>query len=451
MDHLPEEFRVAILRNLGNNADAFFSSLGETPPVSIRINPHKAIPLKHTEPVPWSRYGRYLSERPRFTLDPLFHAGSYYVQEPSSMFLEQALTQVVSLDNPINILDISAAPGGKSTHILSLIGDKALLVSNEVIRTRASILTENLVKWGYPNQVITRNDPKEFSHLEGFFDVIVVDAPCSGEGLFRKDPQAVREWSAQHVSLCSARQQRILHNVWPSLKQGGILFYCTCTYNEIENEGTLEQFHQQHDLEFIRLNTDPAWGIAETNHPAVIGYRFFPHKVRGEGFFMSVMRKTEAPDSIRTKAKKVWENPSARIVDQLKTWIDTPEAYSFIAEKDQVRLIPRATAEHIQFLMHHLRVLNAGTEMVTIKHGKLIPEHAFALSTIIRKDQFNLLPLNEEDALRYLRKETISSNNIEKGYALVTFKDIPLGWANVLPDRINNLYPSDWRIRMKGD
>src|SRR5205809_2761586 len=240
---------------------------------SIRINPNKTFNTQHStfniqNKIPWTEWGYYLSERPSFTFDPLFHAGCYYVQEASSMFLEQALKQTVDLSQPLKILDLAAAPGGKSTHIQSLISKESLLVSNEVIRSRANVLKDNIVKWGCSNVVVTNNDPKDFSKLENYFDVIVVDAPCSGSGLFRKDPVAIEEWSLNNVQLCSQRQQRILADVWPALKKDGILIYSTCSYSKEEDEAILDWMSREFEIESRKLKVGTDWNITETKSNA---------------------------------------------------------------------------------------------------------------------------------------------------------------------------------------
>ena len=305
MTRLPEKFETSISQKLGSDLPAFIESLNESPPVSIRINPHKNKRPAPADPIPWCPFGQYLPQRPVFTLDPLFHAGSYYVQEASSMFLGEALRQSTDLRLPLRVLDLCAAPGGKSTHILSLIGTESLLVSNEVIRSRASILSENIQKWGYPNAIVTNNEASDFQQLKGFFDVIVIDAPCSGEGLFRKDPNAINEWSPDDVQRCSARQKRIVTDVWAALRENGILIYCTCTYNESENEDNLKWLKENYSLDFIRLRTETSWGITEVETNGLFAYRFFPHKTRGEGFFLSVMRKTESCATKNMKSKKL--------------------------------------------------------------------------------------------------------------------------------------------------
>jgi len=445
---LPKEFEDTLRGKLGESFNHFLTSLQQPSPVSIRLNPHKQFTFEG-ESVAWSKFGKYLTERPIFTLDPAFHAGAYYVQEASSMFLEQAITQTADITKSIRVLDLCAAPGGKSTLLLSLLHPDSLLVSNEVIRSRASILSENIQKWGHTNVVVTNNDPEDFSTLHGFFDVIVVDAPCSGEGLFRKDPDAVKEWSPANVDLCSKRQRRILADVWPALKTNGILIYCTCTYNEHENEENLRWLQQQHDIESVPLTVDKSWGIETTQEGNFIGYRFYPHQVRGEGFFLSAIRKTEQQQEVRAKPKKTIACPPKNIIEQLQEWTlnDTRKLYSW---NDTVYAIPFNQAEEIEFLRQHLKIILAGTQLAAAKHDKLIPEHASALSIELKKDHFQQIEVNLEEALHFLRKEPIQSGSTPKGFTLITYNKLPLGWVNVLDNRVNNLYPKEWRIRMAG-
>ena len=443
----PEAFANQLQQQRPNDWQQILDSLKTNSPTSIRINRAKAKSHSYSDPIPWCSSGYYLSERPSFTLDPTFHGGSYYVQEASSMFLEQAFLQVVDQTKSINVLDLCAAPGGKSTHLLSLMNKESLLVSNEVIRARASVLSENIQKWGYSNAVVTNNDPNDFQRLKGFFDVMVVDAPCSGEGLFRKDPNAMSEWSPDNVALCSKRQRRILSDVWPALKQGGILIYSTCTYNEAENEENLAWLKEEQGVEFISLKVDPHWGVEQMNIDNVSGYRFFPHKVKGEGFFLSVMRKTSEEKEGNWKSRATFNAPPKKVVEQLHQWVHAPEEKTFIIRNDQVQFFPKNKNLQIELLAKCLYLISAGTSMAAVKHEKLIPEHALALSVELNKEHFTLLDVELPQALQYLRKETLDARAEKKGFGLIQFNDLPLGWVNVLDNRLNNLYPSEWRIR----
>jgi 16S rRNA C967 or C1407 C5-methylase (RsmB/RsmF family)/NOL1/NOP2/fmu family ribosome biogenesis protein len=432
---------------LGDEYEQFLQSLLLPTPVSLRTNPNKQYNIEG-EVVAWAQFGKYLKERPSFTLDPAFHAGAYYVQEASSMFLEQAIRQTIDPNKPIRALDLCAAPGGKSTHLLSLLNADSLLVTNEVIRSRASILSENIQKWGNMNVVVTNNDPEHFSKLEGFFDLIVVDAPCSGEGLFRKDPEAMKEWSPANVDLCSKRQRRILADVWPALKNGGVLIYCTCTYNRYENEDTLQWIQEQYDVEPASLRIDKVWGVEEIKEGQLHGYRFYPHKVKGEGFFLSAFRKKGHQQEHRIKSKIKLQVPSKKIIEQIQTWVRNTNT-KFFSWNDVVYAIPDRV-EEIEFLVAHLKIVHAGTPLASVKHDKLIPEHAAALSIEFNQDLFQKLEVSREDALQFLRKEPISVGEAKRGFALVTYQNLALGWLNVLDNRSNNLYPKEWRIRMAG-
>jgi len=447
----PAEFTDRLKAQLGVDWEKFEEALRFPPPVSIRENPKKCpeVTVNAGNRIPWCRTGRYLEKRPSFTSDPHFHGGRYYVQEASSMFLEQALLQSVDLTKALTILDLCAAPGGKSTHAISLASPESLIVSNEVIRSRMPVLAENLQKWGYANVVVTKNDPADFRRLQGFFDVIIVDAPCSGEGLFRKDPEAANAWSAENVKLCSVRQRRILQDVWPALKEGGILIYSTCTFNTEENEKNLQWLLAEYPLDFISLDISETWGIEKSVTGEAIGYRFYPHRLEGEGFFMAVIQKKSAEHEIRRKSGRFTPAPK-KIRDEISTWLQSPSDYEFIFRNNQVQFIPKAIMSAVEWLADNLHLHSAGCLAAEVKHDKLIPDHAMALSVALNKERFECLDLELDQALRYLRKEAPEVKTGKKGFSLVAYQENPLGWVNVLDNRINNLYPSSWRIRMAG-
>jgi 16S rRNA C967 or C1407 C5-methylase (RsmB/RsmF family)/NOL1/NOP2/fmu family ribosome biogenesis protein len=444
----PNAFEQRMKVYLHDEWELFADAHAKPSPVSLRLHPRKHAPKSDLKSVPWTTLGRYLDQRPVFTLDPLLHAGAYYVQEASSMFLEQAFRQSVDIGDHLRVLDLSAAPGGKSTHLLAMMDGKGLLVSNEVIQSRAAILSENIQKWGYSNVLVTHNDPSDFSNLRSFFDVIVVDAPCSGEGLFRKDPGAMKEWSTDNVKLCAARQSRILHDIWPCLKENGILIYSTCTYNETENEQNLGDFTAQHDAEFLELQLESAWNVVTVRTGKAIGYRFMPHKVNGEGFFISVLRKKEPQQATTFKVKNKLTSAPKSVVEKLSSWVNQPEHFSFIQHKDLVFVLPLDITKEIEQLLQQLKFVYAGTNVATLKHEKAVPEHALALSVAINRKTFTTIDVDIDTALEYLRRGNIQPGNHPKGYALITYQDVPLGWANILDNRVNNLYPQEWRIRM---
>ncbi|QCR21922.1 rRNA methyltransferase [Pontibacter sp. SGAir0037] len=449
---LPQSFSTRMQSMLDQEYAAFESALHDAAPVSIRINRRKAEIPTSLEPVNWSKTGFYLQERPLFTLDPSIHAGAYYVQEASSMFLEQALVQTTDLTAPLQVLDLCGAPGGKSTHIASLLSEDSLLVSNEVIRSRSHILAENITKWGSGNVVVTNNDPRDFSKLPAFFDVMVVDAPCSGEGMFRKDSQATQEWSEENVNLCSQRQQRILMDVWDALKPGGILIYSTCTWNESENEQNMSWLAEQHDLESLALTLDPDWGIVATNQNGINGYRFYPHRVKGEGFFMAVVRKSGLHEPAIGKAKKKKYKLTAAGKKEktlVENWLVEADNFEILQYGEVISAIPQAIFEAVDDIYQKLYVIYAGTEIAEVNGKKTKPLQALALSQHLNRKAFKTVDLDLEHALRYLRKEDISLGSGGNDWVLLQYKQLPLGWAKQIGSRINNYYPKEWRIRME--
>ena len=307
---LPADFITRIHTLLGaSEAPSFLEALRGVPSVSIRLNRRKAWEAPASAPpVPWCAGGHYLSDRPSFTFDPGLHAGAYYVQEASSMFVAWVLRHLC--DVPVRMLDLCAAPGGKSTLACDALPEGSLLVANEVVRSRAQVLLENLTKWGYPHVVVTNSDPADFTPLGPQFDIVLVDAPCSGEGMFRKDPRAVSEWSLENVELCVRRQRRILTDILPCLKPGGFLLYSTCTYNLRENEENVRWLRDEWGMEVCTVpDVRPEWGITGNLLPGedFPVYRFLPHRTRGEGFFLAVMRKPEDAEttgSIRRRGGK---------------------------------------------------------------------------------------------------------------------------------------------------
>ena len=420
---------------------------------SLRINPLKKatnfsisgfhFPLYSK--IPWSSQGYYLQQRPSFTLDPLFHAGTYYVQEASSMFLERVLRQTTDTNQSLLVLDLCAAPGGKSTLLQSIISKESLLVSNEVIQSRVNILKENLIKWGSGNVVVTNNDPKDFSSLHGLFDVVVIDAPCSGSGLFRRDAEAINEWSEANVQLCSQRQQRIIADIWNCLKEDGVLIYSTCSYSAEEDEEILDWMVSKSKVESIKLKVEEEWNIDEVQSTTgAYGYRFWPHKVKGEGFFIAAFRKKEETDEVRMKIKKE-SIPSKEEIKLASTWFQSTENLSFILQGQNIAIVPSSWYTIIQYLMQQLKVRYAGVELGTIAKNDLLPEHALALSTIINQTIFSV-ELNEEQALTYLRKNDLQIESSYKGWALAKYNGMNLGWMKLLGNRINNYYPKEYRI-----
>ena len=428
---------------------------------SVRLNRFKATdPLqfanrnfKSAKKIPWSDHGFYLLQRPSFTLDPYFHAGYYYVQEASGMFLEEVMRQTLDLSKPLKVLDLCAAPGGKSALIQSLISSDSLLVSNEVIKSRVSVLEENMTRWGATNLIITNNDPKDFAPLNGFFDLIVIDAPCSGSGLFRRDPEAIEHWSEANVQLCQQRQERILADIFPVLKRDGILIYSTCSYSKEENEDIMDWIMDQSTIENLRLENGREAGIKETvsdKHRAY-GYRFWPDQLKGEGFFICCFRKeNDEESSFRNPKKTVLEKLSRNEESMASDWLEDPSAFVFFRYGDQVLAFPSGIASVIPpMLASNLYIRQAGLRMGKLAGKELIPDPALAFSPAISK-RIVAIPLKQDQALQYLRREEVSIESNHKGWAVVEYEGAKLGWVKILQNRINNYYPKEWRIRMRG-
>lgn len=448
---LPPTLLNALQGLKGFDAEAFIREHQQVEPItSVRLNPLKLdeeilFNEIFVEQVPWSKAGFYLSKRPSFTFDPLFHAGCYYVQEASSMFLEQAFLQVADNSRRLKVLDLCAAPGGKSTHLQSLLSKESLLVSNDVIRSRANILKDNLIKWGGNNVVVTNNDPKDFTKLSAYFDVIAVDAPCSGSGLFKRDETAIKEWSENNVALCCQRQQRILADVLPALKEDGILIYSTCSYSPQEDEEVADWLTDTFPLQTIPLHIEASWNITEvvTKHNNHC-YRFWPHLIKGEGFFMAVFRKTSSQKEIGTKNKFSIDKVSAKDKAVIEKWVALIEDFDFIKNQNTVYAWPLVQYNDMQFLLQNLRVLYSGTLVGELMRDKLIPHHALAMSVNVSK-QIIKTELEEEQAIAYLQKKDFQLS-AEKGWQLACYQNHPLGWMNVLHNRINNYYPKELRI-----
>jgi len=449
MENLPAEFILRTKKLLGNDWDSFLSSLETESPVSIRLNPNKNLneDIPTIDIVPWCCYGMYLEKRPQFTFDPLFHAGCYYVQEASSMFVGQVLKQYV--DDDVKVLDLCAAPGGKSTLISDCISKDSLLVSNEVIRSRANILAENMAKWGKANVVVTNNDPSRFSKLEGYFDIIVVDAPCSGEGMFRKDRDAMNEWSVENVKLCKERQQRILADVWPALKPGGLLVYSTCTYNLEENEENVRWIKEELGAENLVVNIEPEWGICPSFADDVTAYRFFPHKVRGEGFFLSVLKKNVDEDikPAYIKRGKNGKPDKVTLESKYKNYILDKAEFTFYPLRDNWCAFPEVLANDLTMLQSVLNIVSAGIDMGTLKGKDFIPDQGLAISQCLNREIFHTCDIDWKTAINYLRKEPLALEDQPKGIILLTYRNIPLGFVKNIGNRANNLYPQEWRIR----
>ena len=452
----PQEFIDHIKRLLPKEFVDFFTALAEPAGTSIQLNArkiYKALGKEHS--VLWYQGGRYLEERPVFTLDPLLHAGAYYVQEASSMLIGAAIQQYIKEGQAIRALDLCAAPGGKSLLVGGLLSQKSIIVSNEIIRNRLTVLRENIAKKGYNNYVIGNFDANSISNgLPEYFDLVLVDAPCSGEGLFRKNPGAIDEWSVENVKHCSLRQRRILGDIIEALAPGGILLYSTCTYNDQEDKQNAEWLAQKFQLKPLSLQLDDSWGVVERKFQQSFGYYCFPHKVKGEGFFLSIFQKPGEPSAWPQPGKKQQQfrrlSPLEKsLVPELAKWIHQADRFSwFTSPKGQVIGIPKDLREGFLYLDHQLPGSQFGLLAGEFKGKTFIPSPELALSVDVSPHVTGVdLDLNQ--ALAFLRKEPLQPENWPLGWVLAKYEGLGLGWMKVLPNRVNNYWPTKWRVLMK--
>ena len=446
MHAIPVEFSDRIRSQFPEEADAFLLALDRNPVTSVRLNPAKpGAQFVDAVPVPWNEDGRILGARPRFTLDPKLHSGCYYPQESSSMALQWVLQHTVSLDCPIDAVDLCAAPGGKTLIIADFLKNRGRLISNEIVRSRAHILNEVVVKWGCTNVAVTNNRPADFAESGMQFDLMIVDAPCSGEGMFRKDTEARNEWNAGSAVMCSKRQSEILTQVIPALRENGILIYSTCTFAKEENEGIMEALLATGEFEALRWPVPPEWNVSLVEDSGVFAMRFLPHRTPGEGFFISALKRVSHAPGKRSKPRNVFNlcgNEEKRALQ--KHEIDA----------DQVVLAPDGELYRSTFSKQELNVLagslyfiSPGVHIGKVVRGEFIPAHALALANFswLSGDS---VELDEAQALAYLRGESISVD-ASSGWHHVAFQSCPLGWIKVIGNRVNNYYPKEWRVKLR--
>ena len=442
-------FPAAFVKSLesilsGQEVTALLEALQMPAPVSIRVNTQKTA----SKPVaalvvPWCDNGYYLPERPLFAADPAFHAGHYYVQEAGSMVVGSIVKNLLStLPEPAVVMDLCAAPGGKSTHLASVLRNGDMLVANEVIGTRTPILAENLCKWGAANHIVTKADASRFGNSDARFDIVVADVPCSGEGMFRKDPAAISEWSENNVKLCAERQQRIITDIWPAIAPGGYLIYSTCTFNTAENEDNVNKLAQALGANIVQ----PEFLGKEAFYCLQDGmFRAFPHKTQAEGFFVAVMQKTgvapksKSPGKYRIKATPVSPAGLPKNIHAVETpqglWgmrIQNPEEWH-------------------QLLAELPGIYAAGTPMGQIFHGKWKPDTAVALLQGLENAEWPELRLTDAEVMAYLHREALPNPERREGLHRVMWNDVSVGFVNANRHQWNNLWPMEWRLRMQAN
>ncbi|NCX95918.1 MAG: RNA methyltransferase [Chitinophagia bacterium] len=451
MAAFPEPLLQELKYDWGIDEARFVEAHNVPAQVSVRYHRIKggAIEAKdNLERVKWCGGAYYLPERPVFTLDPLYHAGAYYVQEASSMFLAVILEHLYKDATGLKVLDLCAAPGGKSTLIASCLSPDSLLICNEVIKSRNAILNENITRWGYSNAWVTCNDPKHFTALSGYFDAIVVDAPCSGSGLFRKQPQAINEWSTANVELCHQRQQRILEDILPALKEEGTLIYSTCSYSKVENEDRIEKLIKAGEVEPIAIPVSDEWGIVPSysKDNVLLGYRFYPHLVKGEGFFIAVCKKIGSTGML--KEKRTLQKQDKAIESQCGHFLKEGD-YNFIRQhNEQYAAFSSHFEQAYNTLQKYLYFTKIGTEIGAPAGNEWIPAHSLALSLDF-KGGVSVLEVDRKNALKFLKREAMDIESPAKGWYAVCYKGLPIGWVKAIGNRINNYLPKHWRIRME--
>lgn len=431
------------------NALVAFSAFDDPASVSIRLNPFKKGCTLSGRPVHWNSHGLLLAERPVFTLDPMFHAGAYYVQDSSSMFVGHVFRQLLNRvklpeDRPLRVLDLCAAPGGKTTDLAASLrehfGDAFILVANEVMKARVGVLADNVAIWGDPNVVVTSDDPRAFSALPGFFDIILADVPCSGEGMFRKDMQAQEQWSEDNVALCEARQRRILADVWPSLAMGGVLVYSTCTFNRYENDGNVGWIASELGADVVTEEfAGGCTGIIRTEY----GYSLVPGYVEGEGQYCAALVKTSEVAYVSLKNPRGKDASSAEPVRGLMN-----REMTFSLKGDTLVAVPEHLSHCVSVLRQYLHVIAAGCAVGLMKGKVFVPGADLALSIALDRNAYPSVEVDLKTALSYLHRDAIVLPDAEKGYVLVCHQGLPLGFVKNLGNRCNSLHPQSRRIRM---
>jgi len=454
---IPKALIDSIKNIKGFDEDAFIQVHEQSEiPTSIRLNPFKVIEKWTTETgiITWCENGRFVKNSTNFNADPLFHAGIYTVQEANSMSLEYVLRNTVDLSKDLRILDLCASPSGKNTHIASFITPESILVSNEVISTRSDILADNMTKLGTMNTVVSSNDPKDFGKLTGFFDAIIIDPPNSGSGLFRKNPESVKDWSLENVALFAQRQKRIIGDAWACLKDGGVLIYSTSSYSTAENEEVMEWVCGKFGATKA-LMSSPTFANTESklevdSNATLLQFplRFYPNN-KGEGFFISALKKNNPEKETFVRSGRPIKNNSRRTQREIfRSWIKEIDDYNWYDVKDEFFLINSEHEYLIKVLESYLHIRKAGVKMGKIAGKDLIPDHQLALSLYLT-DNINRVELTEEEALKYLRREDFTLDQSQKGWSLMTFENFGLGWAKILPNRMNNYYPKELKVSGK--
>lgn len=445
---LPAQFCNDILTLFGDvDGQHLLDSLSSESCTAIRFNSRKN--GSHPDwcnsgtPVSWCANGLTLPQRPAFTFTPQFHAGLFYVQEPASMIHESIVRQIVDHDKPVKLLDLCAAPGGKTTAAINALPNGSLVVANEYDAKRSSILKENLEKWGYPDNIVVNSDTARLCKACGNFDIVIADVPCSGEGMMRKEEMARKQWNHGLIEQCRLLQREILSHADSAVAPGGHLIYSTCTFNREENEDNVKWFCSEYGYESVPIDMACSGGIIGSFDPDVKAMRFSPYHTGSEGLFVSLLRKVSDHPAKQMKYSKLKSSAHIDI-----PWVDL-NGKTFITHGQMISVLSETVAQYYSALSHAgIRILSAGVQCAEMKGKDLIPAHAVALSSILKREAIQTAELTTEQAIAYLRRESINPDtDLDKGYAVVTYGSLPLGWIKNIGNRTNNLYPQAYRIR----
>lgn len=466
---LPEEFTTYTRELFGDELwQQFKKGMTENPPVSIRLNPFKydsatmPLPCEDDGGVEWCPEGCYLKTRPQFTLDPLLHGGAYYVQEAASMYVAKVLRRHADMSQPLRVLDLCAAPGGKTTTAMSVLPEGSLLMTNEPMRPRANILMENVQKFGHPDVIVTNNYAVDYQRSGLQFDVIICDVPCSGEGMFRKDEGAISEWSVSNVRKCAALQREIITDIMPCLRDGGLLIYSTCTFNAHEDEENVKWIADSYDMQLIDIRDGRDFPSTLSPLGKQEGaIHFIPGATRTEGLFMAALRKPGEGNNLmaisqdRKKEKKQKKGKQSKQqpvqgVKQVAEWLSDGDDFDITMLGGRIVAVKKTWRNIFDTACDKLRVMHAGVELGEPKGKDIVPSESLALSTSLNRKAFPVVELDRDAALGYLRREPIMlPSDTPRGYVAVSYKGLPLGFVKNLGNRTNNLFPQEWRIRTK--
>ncbi|HLP10554.1 MAG TPA: hypothetical protein VK177_01415 [Flavobacteriales bacterium] len=410
---------------------------------SVRLNPAKISAAINLNRVDWCKNAFYIDSKPRFSMDPLWHAGAYYVQEAGSMFLDTVIRALPFNHTPTHALDMCAAPGGKTLLMADALPEECVVVANEILPVRFKSLHENIIKWGNCNIITTNNAPAQFESLEAYFDLVLVDAPCSGEGLLRRHDEALNQWSPKLIEECAFRQKEILASSLECLKPGGFLIYSTCTFNTLENEENIKWLIEEKNCLPVDLDLTLSPQITLTETCGNKAYRFFPGITQSEGFFITVVQKPTTHSAKHWSAKSI---KLKQVANPVKEIIDFNVKCTVTEEKNGLKFYTQQVLEGLAHLSERLKVMDAGRDFGVVKNGKFIPSETLGFATCINVSDDFMTAVNYDEAVAFLSRADFKLNHQKRGYNFIVYENVRLGLVNLLENRINNYYPNHWRI-----